>query len=157
MTRGDLVLVDTNVYLSATDRSRSEHRDSRDFLRACARAGVHCAVTGQILREYLVAATRPPAVNGLGLQPEDALANVVTFRSRAVFLDEDEAVSRQLEALIGQCAIVGKRIHDANIAAALTVYRVPYLVTTNKDDFAFVEHAGVMTPGEALAALPGGE
>ncbi|TVR31358.1 MAG: hypothetical protein EA404_10170 [Spirochaetaceae bacterium] len=157
MTRGDLVLVDTNVYLCATDRSRSEHRDSWDFLRKCAGAGVHCAVTGQILREYLVVATRPPAVNGLGLHPEDALANVRTFRSRAVFLDENEAVSRQLAALIRRSSIVGKKIHDANIAAVLAVYRVPYLVTANKNDFAFVEHAHLMTPGEALASLPGGE
>ena len=156
MTRGDLVLVDTNVYLSATDRSRPDHQDSQDFLRRCAGAGIHSAITGQIVREYLVAATRPLAVNGLGLQPLDALSNVETFRSRAIFLDESETVSRRLEDLVKRLGLNGKKIHDANIAAVLAVYNVPYLITANTDDFAPFEHIAPLTPAEALAALPGG-
>ncbi|TVR70900.1 MAG: hypothetical protein EA427_05160, partial [Spirochaetaceae bacterium] len=135
MTRGDLVLADTNVYLSATDRSRENHGDAWGFLQRCTGAGIHCAVTGQILREYLVVATRPADVNGLGLSLEDALSNMTVFRGRTVFLEESEAVSRELEALVRRYGITGKRVHDANIAAVLAVYRVPYLITANRDDF----------------------
>ncbi len=154
MTRGDLVLADTNVYLSATDRSRENHSEARGFLQRCTGAGVHCALTGQILREYLVVATRPADVNGLGLPLEDALFNMTVFRGRTVFLEENEAVSRELETLVRRYAITGKRVHDANITAALTVYRIPYLITANKDDFAVFSDLNLLTPKEALAALP---
>ncbi|TVR73469.1 MAG: PIN domain-containing protein [Spirochaetaceae bacterium] len=154
MTRGDLVLADTNVYLSATDRSRDNHRDARSFLQRCTDAGIHCAVTGQILREYLVVATRPTKVNGLGLPLEDALGNITVFRGRTVFLEENEAVSRELEALVRRYRITGKRVHDAGIAAVLALYHVPYLITANRDDFAVFEHLHLLTPGEALSALP---
>jgi predicted nucleic acid-binding protein len=155
MTRGDLVLADTNVFLSATDRSRNNHRDARDFLQRCTGAGIHCAVTGQILREYFVVATRPIEVNGLGLSLDDALANMAVFRGRTVFLEENEAVSRKLEELVRLHRITGERGHDANIAAVMAVLRVPYLITANKDDFAVFEHALLLTPGEALLSLPG--
>lgn len=154
MTRGDLVLVDTNVFLSATDRSRANHREAQGFLKGCTGAGVHCAVTGQILREYFVVATRPTTANGLGLSLGDALANMAVFRGRTVFLDENEAVSRELEVLVRRHSLTKKRGHDTNIAAVLAVFRVPYLVTANTDDFAVFEDLRVLTPGEALLALP---
>ncbi|TVR75654.1 MAG: hypothetical protein EA427_00060, partial [Spirochaetaceae bacterium] len=80
--------------------------------------------------------------------------NLTVFRDRTVFLEESEAVSRELEALVRQYAITGKRVHDANIAAVLAVYRVPHLITANKDDFTVFEYLHLLTPGEALSALP---
>lgn len=154
MTRGDLVLADTNVYLSATDRSRSNHGDAWRFFQRCTAAGIHCAVTGQILREYLVVATRPVDVNGLGLSLDDALSNVTVFRGRTVFLEENEAVSRELYALIRRYSITGKRVHDANIAAVIAVHHIPYLITANKDDFVAFESLHLLTPREAVAAFP---
>ena len=154
MTRGDLVLADTNVYLSATDRSRANHGDAWRFFQQCTAAGIHCAVTGQILREYLVVATRPVDVNGLGLSLDHALSNVSEFRGRIVYLEENEAVSRELAVLIRRHSITGKRVHDANIAAVLSVHRIPYLITANKDDFATFESLFLMTPEEAVAAFP---
>lgn len=154
MTRGDLVFIDTNVLLAATDRSRPDHVSARDFLTAAPGKGVHCAVTGQVMREYLVVATRPIATNGLGLPVDDAVKNARIFRSRLIFLDEDDGVSRKLEDLVQQFGIVGRRIHDANIAAAIVVHGIPHLVTVNKDDFAFLTDARLLSPAEAVSALP---
>lgn len=154
MTRGEVVLLDTNVLLAATDRSRAAHHASREFLTRSARSGIHCAVTGQVLREYLVVATRPIEVNGLGLALEDGLANTKVFRARCSFLEESEPVSLELEALVGRYSISGKRIHDANIAAVLAVYRIPRLITVNQDDFAIFTHVHTLSPAQALAALP---
>src|SRR5262249_22065668 len=44
--------------------------------------GIVLAAGTQVLREYLAVATRPVAVNGLGLATADALANVAAFRGR---------------------------------------------------------------------------
>ena len=49
--------------------------------------------------------------------------------------DETEDVTRNLIGLITAYDIKGKRIHDANIVAAMMTYRIPNLLTMNADDF----------------------
>lgn len=66
MTRGSTLLLDTNVLLSATDRSRNSHASCTELFELLPAAGVHPVTIGQVLREYLVVATRPVEVNGLG-------------------------------------------------------------------------------------------
>ena len=71
-TDDKVVLLDTNVLLSATDPRRPLHRAALAVLNDWPNQGFVLAVSSQILREYLVVATRPVEVNGLGLGTEDA-------------------------------------------------------------------------------------
>jgi hypothetical protein len=71
--RGELVMVDTNILLSATNTGRMDHEVSYRIFSVAWDMGMHLATWGQILREYLVAVTRPVAVNGLGLDLDTAL------------------------------------------------------------------------------------
>ena len=57
---GETVFIDTNVLLCATDRFRRHHDEARGVFRAARDAGFSLALSGQIVREYLVVATRPP-------------------------------------------------------------------------------------------------
>ena len=94
-TVGDILFVDTNVLLAATDRSRPSHADACRLVAGASRYGCHLALSGQILREYLVVATRPVEVNGLGLSPDQAIRNLAAFRRHAVFLEETETDDRK--------------------------------------------------------------
>ncbi|MFW5729909.1 MAG: type II toxin-antitoxin system VapC family toxin, partial [Spirochaetota bacterium] len=132
---GELAFIDTNVLLAATDRGRPDHEIARSLFSAAIRAGVHLAVSGQVLREYLVVATRPPEANGFGLSPDDALHNVGTFRARTVLVEELEAVMDELFRLLPSAGISDKRIHDANIAATMRAHHITTLVTANVGDF----------------------
>ena len=67
------VVVDTNVLLAATDRSRDHYDAATRFLNEDVR---RLAVSPQIVREYLAVTSRPVAGNGLGLSGKDAVANV---------------------------------------------------------------------------------
>ena len=58
-TAGEILFADTNVFLSATDRSREHHAEARELLQAAGAGKAVLAVSGQIIREYLVVATRP--------------------------------------------------------------------------------------------------
>jgi predicted nucleic acid-binding protein len=97
--------------------------------------GVALATSVQILREYLVVATRPIEVNGLGLGSAEALANVAAFRGRTRLLGDGEPVWDRLQALVGTHGCKGKQIHDANIVASALSSGVTRLVTTNVVDF----------------------
>lgn len=132
---GDHVLIDTNVLLAATDEARNDHVASAAVLSTWPARGFTCYTSGQILREYLVVATRPAAVNGLGMSRGDALNNVAVLRDRLRFLPESEKVHVRLLELLSLLPCTGKHIHDANIAATALAHGVTTVVTRNTDDF----------------------
>ena len=131
----DRVVVDTNVLLAATDRSRDEHSAAMAVLNDWPRAGTVLYASAQIMREYLVVATRPIAQNGLGLAAPDAVANVRALRARVELLQEDRRVNEHLFELVEQAPCAGKQIHDANVVATMLVHGVDTLVTLNLADF----------------------
>ncbi|HQF02905.1 MAG TPA: PIN domain-containing protein [Phycicoccus sp.] len=136
MTSGDqrpLVIVDTNVLLAATDASRGSHVAATEFLRLDPRS---VALTPQIVREYLVVATRPPEVNGLGLSPARAAANVEEFLGIATLLREGMASTSRLLTFMADGLSSGKQVHDANVVACALAHGVAAIVTDNVRHFA---------------------
>ena len=134
-TDDKVVLLDTNVLLSATAPLRPLHRAALAVLNDWPSQGLVLAVSSQILREYLVVVTRPIEVNGLGLNIEDALANVTAFRGRMRLLEDGEPVWDRLRALVATYGCKGKQIHDANVVACALTSGVTKLVTANAGDF----------------------
>ena len=135
-TVGEILFVDTNVFLTATDRTRSQHVIARSLLTEAGTGEFQLALSGQVLREYLVVATRPVEANGLGLSTRDALRNVEIFASPPfAFCDEPESVSHHLVQLTRRYELAGRRIHDANIVATMTAHGIARLITQNVRDF----------------------
>jgi predicted nucleic acid-binding protein len=129
------VLVDTNVLLSATSPPRSLHRAALAVLNDWPNQGMVLATSNQILREYLVVATRPIDANGLGLSIEDALFNVTALCGRMRLLMESESTWDRLRTLIEAYGCKGKQIHDANLVALALTSGVTKVVTANVGDF----------------------
>ena len=130
-----VALVDTNVLLTATTPSRQFHRNARKLFVEWPRVKRRLCTNPQILREYLVVATRPIENNGLELSLEDALANVDVFGRRMRFLDEKGQVFRRLESLLREVPCSGKQVHDANIVASALAHGVSTIITENSGDF----------------------
>ena len=107
--------------------------------------------TGQILREYLVVATRPVEVNGLGLSPETALGNAGRLWGRMVFLQETKETLEELVRLVAEKGCSGKQIHDANLVAVLRSHGARRILTSNAKDFSrfsdLIEVVDLATPG----------
>lgn len=131
----ETLFVDTNVLLSATDESRACHRLARALIGQGGASGIHGATSGQILREYLVVATRPVGENGLGMSSVDALSNIEQFARRLALCDETESVSKRLRSLVRTHGLTGKSIHDANVVATMAAHGIRNLVTENPGDF----------------------
>lgn len=129
------VLVDTNVLLSATAPLRPLHHAALAVLNDWPNQGIVLVVSSQILREYLVVATRPVEANGLGLATEDALFNVMALSGRMRLLLESEPTWDRLRTLIATYGSKGKQIHDANLVASALTSGVAKLVTANVVDF----------------------
>jgi predicted nucleic acid-binding protein len=127
---GDTVFVDTHVLLSATAPARPWHREALLVLE-WPNQGVDLALSGQVVREYLVVATRPVDVNGLGLSSVNARANVTQFMSRMRLLEETARVLDVLLRLMRDRNLAGKQVHDANIVATAQCHGISHVVTDN--------------------------
>ncbi len=139
-------MLDTNVFLAATDHGRAENRHAMLILNGWAAHGTTLYASGQIMREYLAVATRPADRNGLGLKQADALANVRAIRTRTSLLSEDTKVADRLLGLLDEIPCSGKQVHDANIVATMLVHGINALVTINIGDFTRFEHHIALIP-----------
>ena len=144
------LLVDTCVLLEASNRARSQHRAARELIAR--HEGL--VFPAQVAREFLVAATRSPANNGLGLTLLQALESLAGFREHIRLLPEEKPLLPTLLGLLAQSPATGKRIHDAHIVAAAMVHRVSLVLTLNGDDFRdFSAQVTCLTPAEAVARI----
>lgn len=104
------------------------------------------AISGQVVREYLIVATRPLEQNGLGLGLPDALDNIAEFRSRTIFLEETLEVNNAFIQIIQSTGISEKRIHDVNIAATILSHSIENLLTFNPGDFVGIRNLNIRVP-----------
>jgi predicted nucleic acid-binding protein len=139
------VMLDTNVLIAATDEGRAEHHDALTVVNDWAAGNTELCTSGQVLREYLAVATRPVAMNGLGLNLPDALGNVSAIRERTTLLAEDAKVADRLVGLLADVECRGKQVHDANLVATMLVYGIRTIVTMSIADFArFAGHVATI-------------
>jgi len=121
--------------LEATTPARPHHAVALELLDRWPTRGVPLYLSGQIIREYLVVATRPASVNGLGLSLEQVVDNVTRLRNRIGLLDEKRAVADRLQSLLSRTPVTGIPVHDANVVATMLVHGVPTLLTANVQHF----------------------
>jgi predicted nucleic acid-binding protein len=96
------------------------------------RAGV-LHVTPQNLIEFRNAATRPTAVNGLGLTAAEAKASA--FEVTFPLLTEIPDIYPAWKALVGALGVIGKQVYDARLVAICHVYGISHLLTFNVSHF----------------------
>ena len=139
----DPTIVDTCVLVTATAPARRAHESTLRWLTGT--RGLLIPV--QVMREYLVVATRPERVNGLGRTLAQARGNLAVFLSWADPLPEDRAVLPAFTDLIDRHHVVGKRLHDVWLAATAITYGIRRLATFNPGDFASVaDSIGLIDP-----------
>jgi predicted nucleic acid-binding protein len=129
----EAIFIDTNILIYATDNESPFHAKSLDMLNRLMTDGIECAISPQIVREYLVVFTRE-------VSPDDparsaALRNIGKFVEAFTVLDENRETVARLQTIMDKSDVGGKQIHDANIVAVMQAHGVKRLVTHNLDDF----------------------
>jgi predicted nucleic acid-binding protein len=147
-TKSEPVLVDTNVLLEATDEARTHHREAVRLIER------HPALrlSAQVIREYLVVATRPTAANGLGLRVTDTIENVREFRRSMRLLVEEKPVLPTLLGLLRKCLARADAFDAANFVATALAHDMRILVSLNAADFTPVlARIAILSPREAAS------
>jgi predicted nucleic acid-binding protein len=129
------VFIDTNVLTRATIVTAPLHVQAQAALVQLRREQQDLWISHQVIREYLVNATRPQTYS----QPiaiDQLLEQVKRFRATFRIAEDTVAVMDQLLSLLATVSLGGKQVHDANIVATMLTHGIPKLLTHNTVDFA---------------------
>ena len=126
------IFVDTNVLVFAFSPHTSMHATAVRALARIGAAGAEAWISRQVIREYLVRATRPgPHATG----PKAAANDIAVLESSFRVADETAAVTAELADLLRHPGARGKNVHDANLVATMLARGVGRLLTHNVSDF----------------------
>ncbi len=133
MTNG-FVFIDTNVWVARIIEDHVFHERAQIMLTQLVEQEEVLCLSGQIIRELISVCTlgrnlsRPLTWDELRQQIDAMLAQTLLF-------DENEPSIQKLIDLGARYRVIGKQIHDTNIAATMLTHGVSRLVTFNPDDF----------------------
>ena len=129
-------LIDTSILARLANSADTFHSLAAHAVLTLNERGEVLHVTAQNLIEFRNVATRPIALNGLGLAPLDAEAKAAGFEAVFPLLAETPDVFPKWKAVVQTLAVVGKQVHDARLVAVCHVHEVTHLLTFNGSHFA---------------------
>lgn len=129
-------LVDTSILARLANSADASHATASRVVVELHRRGEILHITAQNLIEFRSVATRPQAINGLGLSVSEAEAKAAVFEGTFPLLAETPAIYPQWKRLVGALGVVGKQVHDARLVAVCHAYDVRHLLTFNVSHFA---------------------
>ncbi len=129
-------LVDTNVLVRLANTADASHAVAAQAVLGLHRRGEVFHLTAQVLIEFRNVATRPKAVNGLGLSTVDAEVQAAGFEALFPLLTETPDIYPAWKALVESLGVVGKQVHDARLVAVCHAHGVTHLLTFNVGHFA---------------------
>jgi predicted nucleic acid-binding protein len=128
-------LIDTNVLGRLANLTDAHHAVAAHAIVELHRRGEVLHLTPQVLIEFRNIATRPLALNGLGLSTVDTEAQAAGFETAFPLLPETPDIYPAWKALVGALGIIGKQVHDARLVAVCHVHAITHLLTFNVADF----------------------
>jgi predicted nucleic acid-binding protein len=130
------VLVDTSVLRRQFEPGHSDHRAAVDSIIRLMESGEAVHVMPQNIAEIWAAATRSSAQNGLGLPVAVVAAALDHIERVFALLPDHPAIYDHWKRLVMTHAVVGNRVYDARLVAAMAVHRIGRILTFDAEDFA---------------------
>ena len=128
-------VVDTSLLIRQADINSADRPLALQALARLTGRSEALRVVPQNMVEFWVVATRPQAVNGLGLSTADA--NTERRRLEALFpiLPDPPDLYTRWVSLVNKFGVSGKPAHDARIVAAMLTHGIMHILTFNGGDF----------------------
>ncbi len=128
-------IVDTSLLVRQADTNSQDRPIALNALKNLAVSGETLRVVPQNMVEFWVVATRPQAVNGLGLSVAEADKERRRLEALFPLLPDLPALYSQWADLVNTFGVSGKPSHDARIVAAMLTHGMTHILTFNGADF----------------------
>ena len=128
-------LLDTNILLRLVQKNSPMYVDTRKALQILRDRQEKLYIVPQNLVEFWAVVTRPLAVNGLGLEVNEAKQEVAILKQLFTLKPDTSDIFTVWESLVTNYRVVGKQTHDSRLVAAMIVHKIDSLLTFNTKDF----------------------
>ncbi len=128
-------LIDTSILGRLANTADPHHSLASEVILELHRRGEVVNITPQVHVEFRSMATRPVAVNGLGLSTAEAEAKAAVYEATFPLLAETPAIFPAWKSLVNALGVIGKQVHDARLVAVCHVHGVTHLLTFNVGHF----------------------
>jgi predicted nucleic acid-binding protein len=145
-------LVDTNIVTRSAQPCHAMYQAAVDAVDLLTRQGETLCLVPQNIYEFWVVATRPAALNGLGLGVAEAQTELARLKRIFTLVHDTPLILTQWELLINQYQVVGKNAHDSRLVAAMKVHGINQFLTFNTQDFTRYQGITVLSPFDVLQA-----
>jgi predicted nucleic acid-binding protein len=135
-------LMDTSVLVRLANVADSLYAVATHAVLELHRRGEVLQVTAQNLIEFRNVATRPVAVNGLGLTAAQAELKAAASEATFALLPDTPDIYPAWKLLVTAAGVIGKRVHDARLVAVCHIHGVTHLLTFNTAHFAMLAGFG---------------
>ena len=129
------VLVDTNILLRSAQPTHPLCAQATHAVSMLLRQKESVFFCAQNIAEFWNVATRPAAVNGLGMLGDEALAEVGKIETLLTLLPDIPGIYAEWKRIVAHHEVQGVKVYDARLVAVMTVYSVDSVLTFNVDDF----------------------
>lgn len=129
------ILVDANVLLRRTQPSHPHYSAAVESVARLLSTGEPVCFTPQNIAEFWNVATRPIASNGLGFSTDLTLAEVAKIEGALTLLPDMEAMYAEWKRLVARHSVLGSKVHDARLVAAMNLRGVQRILTFDAGDF----------------------
>ncbi len=143
-----MILLDTNFAIRLAEPKHFHHAIAKTALSVLQKRGEILAIVPQTIYEFWVVATRPLAVNGLGLSVPECQLEIADLKKLAVLLPDQPTLFAEWEALVAAHLCLGKAAHDARFVAAMRTHGMTDILTFNVADFQRYAGVNVIDPAK---------
>ena len=128
-------LIGTSVLVRLANATDAQHPVAARAVLELHRRGELLHLAPQCPIDFRNMATRPTAVNGLGLAAAAAAAEAATFETLFSLLSETPSIYPAWKALVDAAGVIGKQVHDARLLAVCHAEGISHLLTFNTRHF----------------------
>jgi predicted nucleic acid-binding protein len=129
------VLVDTNVLLRGIQQESPLCEPSRKALKVLHRQGHELCITPQNVKEFWNACTRPTDGNGLGISIAGTERHTRLLERYFTVLPDSALTYAEWRQLVPKHQVIGVKVHDAYLVAAMRAHGCTQILTFNIADF----------------------
>jgi predicted nucleic acid-binding protein len=146
-------LTDTNIIVRVSQREDPNYGIIRTALASLRAAGALLCFTSQNLAEFWNVCTRPATQNGYGLSIAETDRRAELIESSFTPLPDTEKIHTAWRRLVVVHSVIGVKVHDARLVAAMHVHGVSHILTLDEQDFIRYPGITVVHPRQ-LATSP---
>lgn len=145
------ILFDTNVFLRLADRNSDLRDPVIKAIRLLRSRNEEICYTPQIVGEFWNVCSRPQSSRGgFGLGLDQTERKTLLIEKHFRLLPDSLATFHEWRRLVKEKSVIGVQVHDAKIAASMSVHAISDLLTFNTRDFKRFEFINAADPRDLV-------